>query len=254
VIVGFQCIWPFITKSKLYFLLNDTYCYLQLILFVFNVLSNFSISAEIETLNIEQSNRDFAFLEPERIIEHALRYAKAPVTTTNFGPYEAVILHMVTQIKPDMKVVWIDSGYNTPHTYKVAQQLMDKLSLNIEVYTPKVSAARCDASMGGIPSVDDPRHAEFTEQFKLEPFSRAMREQAPDVWFTAVRSEQTEFRKEMEVFGEGPNGMLKVAPLLHWTEADMQAYLDRFDLPNVERYFDPTKALANRECGLHTKL
>ena len=205
-------------------------------------------------LDIEKANSEYGQKTPSEIIEWALSQAKKPITTTNFGPYEAVILHMVTQVKPDTPVIWIDSGYNTRETYKVAESLIASLKLNVEVYTPKVTAARRDAALGGIPGVDEPEHAEFTEQFKLEPFSRAMREQAPDVWFTAVRSEQTEFRQDMEVFGTGPNGVIKVAPVLHWREADMQAYLEKHGLPNVEKYFDPTKALANRECGLHTKL
>ncbi|WP_421861841.1 phosphoadenosine phosphosulfate reductase family protein [Motiliproteus sp.] len=205
-------------------------------------------------LDIAKANQELLNASPQQIIEWAIKQAKNPITTTNFGPFEAVILHMAVQVKADIPVVWIDSGYNTRETYKVAQQLIDTLNLNIDVYTPKVSAARCDAALGGIPSVDDERHAEFTEQFKLEPFARAMNEYQPDVWLTAVRSEQTAFRQEMEIVGTGPNGVLKVAPLLHWKEADMQRYLEENDLPNVIKYFDPTKALANRECGLHTKL
>lgn len=58
----------------------------------------------------------------------------------------------------------------------------------------------------------------------------------------------------MEVFANGPDGMLKVAPLLHWREQEMLAYLQKHDLANEMNYFDPTKGLANRECGLHTKL
>ncbi len=205
-------------------------------------------------LDIDKVNQELAGATPQKVIEWALSVADKPLVTTNFGPFEAVILHMATQIKADIPVIWIDSGYNTRETYKVAQQIIEALDLNIDVYTPKISAARRDAALGGIPSIEDEGHAEFTQQFKLEPFSRAMKEHQPDVWLTAVRSEQTAFRQEMELVSQGPDGMLKVAPVLHWKEADMQTYLEQFGLPNVEKYFDPTKALANRECGLHTKL
>lgn len=204
--------------------------------------------------DLTAANQALQGAEPQQVIAWALEQAEAPLVTTNFGPYEAVILHMVTQVKADIPVVWIDSGYNTRETYLVAERLIETLKLNIEVYTPKVTAARRDAALGGIPSVEDEAHPEFTEQFKLEPFNRAMTEMKPDVWFTAVRSEQTEFRQGMELVSRGPNDVLKVAPLLHWREADMQGYLEQFELPNVVKYFDPTKALANRECGLHTKI
>lgn len=205
-------------------------------------------------IDVNKANQTLGNSDPQKIIEWAVNAAPNPLISTNFGPYEAVILHMATQAKADIPVIWADSGYNTRETYKVAEQLIASLKLNISVYTPKMTAARWDNAHDGIPDIDEKRHAVFTEHFKLEPFSRAMRELTPDVWLTAVRSEQTALRQNMDVFSLGPNGVIKVAPLLHWKEADMQSYLQEHNLPNVENYFDPTKGLANRECGLHTKL
>ena len=205
-------------------------------------------------MNYEQINQDLANKSAQEIIDWAVAQGGNPIVTTNFGPQEAVILHMAVQAKADIPVVWIDSGYNTSQTYKIAEEIIEKLNLNVHVFTPRVSAARCDAALGGIPAVDDPRHPEFTEQFKLEPFRRAMTEMAPSVWLTAVRSEQTEFRSNMEVASEGIGGCIKVAPLLDWTTEQMASYLEANGLPSVEKYFDPTKALGNRECGLHTKI
>ena len=45
-----------------------------------------------------------------------------------------------------------------------------------------MSAARLDAVMGGIPTIDDPSHTEFTQQFKLKPFKRGMVQLALEVW------------------------------------------------------------------------
>ena len=42
------------------------------------------------------------------------------VISTNFRPLEAVLLHMVVQVQPDIPVLWVDHGYNTPQTYKCA--------------------------------------------------------------------------------------------------------------------------------------
>jgi len=47
---------------------------------------------------------------------------------------------------------------------------------------------------------------------------------------------------------------VKVAPLFNLTSADLDAYLAAHQLPDEHDYFDPTKALETRECGLHTKL
>ena len=86
---------------------------------------------------------------------------------------------------------------------------------------------------------------------KIEPFERALGEMAPDVWFTALRAEDTPERSRMTPASRNADGLLKIAPLLNWTAKDLHTYLQRHDLPNEFDYFDPTKVEAKRECGLH---
>ncbi|MDT0619450.1 phosphoadenosine phosphosulfate reductase family protein [Salinisphaera sp. P385] len=205
---------------------------------------------DTDTTNL---NQQLANQSAEAIVAWALSRPGRPLITTNFGPYSAVLLHMCTQVRPDLPVLWVDSGYNTRQTYLYAENLIEMLDLDIHVYNPLQSAARRDALMG-IPDVDDPRHETFTEQVKLEPFRRAFADLKPDLWLTALRREQTEFRQGLEtVTQDQPGGVLKVSPLLDWRETDMKAYLLAHGLPNENRYFDPTKVLGNRECGLHNR-
>jgi phosphoadenosine phosphosulfate reductase len=63
---------------------------------------------------------------------------------------------------------------------------------------------------GATPALDDPRHAAFTEEVKLEPFARALRETAPKVWFTALRATDTAVRAQMEPVSINPDGLIKV--------------------------------------------
>jgi phosphoadenosine phosphosulfate reductase len=104
----------------------------------------------------------------------------------------------------------------------------------------------------GIPGIEDPNHAIFTEQVKLEPFKRAMSEHKPDVWFTNLRKGQTALRDTLDILSQSKDGVLKVSPFYHWNDAQLDAYLGHLGLPNEHKYFDPTKVLDNRECGLHT--
>ncbi|WP_281647363.1 phosphoadenosine phosphosulfate reductase family protein [Parendozoicomonas sp. Alg238-R29] len=204
------------------------------------------------TQSLQEQSASLKGKSPEDIIQAVLADAKNPVITTNFGPHEAAILHLAVQQKPDIPVIWIDSGYGTAATYKFAQQLIRSLKLNIYVYHPKYSRAYREAVHGGIPEVDTPEHDAFTQEVKLEPFNRAMKEYAPDVWLTAIRQEQTAFRQNLDILTETQDGLLRVAPLFYWTELDLEEYLVENDLPIEEDYFDPTKVLGNRECGLHT--
>ncbi|PRX48039.1 phosphoadenosine phosphosulfate reductase domain-containing protein [Salegentibacter salegens] len=196
-------------------------------------------------------NQQFKGITPAEIVQWVISNSARPVITTNFRPYEAAILHAVSEIDPVIKVIWCDTGYNTPQTYKHAKQVIDQLSLNVKLYTPKQTAAYRDALFGGIPDINNPQHEDFTKQVKLEPFLRAMRQQNPDVWFTNLRKGQTSFRDSIDILSYSKDGILKVSPFYHWSDEKLDAYLEQHALPNEFKYFDPTKVLENRECGLH---
>lgn len=201
--------------------------------------------AQVQKLNIQ-----FKGIPPEEIISWAVKHADTPVVTTNFRPYEVAILHAVSGVKKDIPVVWCDTGYNTPKTYKHADEIISKLNLNVKLFVPKQTTAHRDAVMG-IPQIDDPKHAIFTEQVKLEPFKRAMAAHQPDVWFTNLRKGQTALRDSLDILSLSKDGVLKVSPFYHWNDAKLDTYLRQRNLPNEHKYFDPTKVLENRECGLH---
>lgn len=205
----------------------------------------------MKSLDIAQLNKDLQDKSPIEIISWALSIAQNPLVTTNFRPYEVAILNACTQVDKNLKVIWCDTGYNTPQTYAHANELIETLELNIHLYVPKQTAAHRDATMG-IPQINDPRHKIFTEQVKLEPFNRAMSEHKPDVWFTNLRKGQTAFRSSIDIVSISKEGLIKVSPFYHWSDAELDTYLANHNLPNEFTYFDPTKVLENRECGLHS--
>ncbi|GFD76998.1 hypothetical protein KUL113_64180 [Tenacibaculum sp. KUL113] len=204
----------------------------------------------IETMNLEAVNAELKNKSPKEIIVWALLQANKAVVTTNFRPYEGAILHAVASVKNSIDVIWCDTGYNTPQTYKHAEELIEKLQLNIQLYVPKQTVAHRNITLG-LPTVDDPKHAVFTEQVKLEPFKRAMEEHKPNVWFTNLRKGQTAFRDSIDIVSRSKDGVLKVSPFYHWSDEKLDAYLEEHQLPNEFKYFDPTKVESNRECGLH---
>ena len=204
-------------------------------------------------LDLTSINSQLREQSPSHIIQWALQQGQKPIVTTNFGPHEAAILHMVTQLSANIPVICVDHGYNTQATYRFADQLTKTLALNIHYFTPRVTAKRREVIYGGFPSIDDEAaHDTFTREVKLEPFTRAMEEFQPDVWLTAIRKEQTPFRDSLDIVTQDlSSGILKVAPLFYWSELDLEEYLVENDLPIEEDYFDPTKVLKDRECGLH---
>lgn len=201
-------------------------------------------------MNIREINQQLITKSPLDVVKWAIDYAEKPIVTTNFRPYESAILHLVTQVKPDIPVIWCDTGYNTPNTYRHAHELIEKLNLNVQIYVPQQTVGFRNITLG-IPEVDTPEHKIFSEQVKLEPFKRAMAEWQPDLWFTNLRHGQTAFRDGIDILSEGRNTEYKISPFYHYADEDLDKYLAEHHLPNETKYYDPTKALAHRECGIH---
>jgi phosphoadenosine phosphosulfate reductase len=211
------------------------------------------LDSAIDNLNLAEQNAVLRNSSAQDIVRWALSLNEPIIASTSFSPNSAVMLHLVSSIKPDLPIIWVDSGYNTRDTYLVAEKLIADLKLNMHVYTPHMSAARRDALMGiPMPGEDESLHREFTRQVKLEPFAKALDEFKPRIWLAGIRAEETAFRKTLNVLSWDSRGILKVAPLFHLQEAELDAYMERYQLPSCRKYFDPTKVADDRECGLHT--
>jgi len=204
----------------------------------------------ISRKNIHLFNQNLRYETPSEIIKFALQFAEKPWLTTSFGPYSAALLHAATRQKEELQVVWCDTGYNREATYIHAHFLIEKLHLNMDVFTPNYTTAFIE-SMIGEPTIDNPKHEFFSEKVKLEPFQRALKKYTPDVWFTNLRKHQTNYRKSIDILSFTEEGILKVCPFYHFTDAQMLEFMEKHNLPTEFDYYDPVKALENRECGIH---
>lgn len=208
--------------------------------------------AELQPLNDR-----FQTASPRDILAWALEQGPSLVTT-NFRPYEAVILHLTASLRPDVPVLWVDHGTNLPETYRFAEACRNRLGLNLKPYLSRMTSAHWLAVNGGqVPMPDEVERVEsFSRIMKLEPFERGMTELAPAVWITALRREQNPQRAATlkPVMWDAKFRCLKVNPILDWTPADLEAYLAEHGLPNELTYYDPAKGDEKHECGLHAKL
>jgi phosphoadenosine phosphosulfate reductase len=186
-------------------------------------------------------------------IDRAKKSGGNAIVSTNFRPYEAVVLHLATQAQQDIPVLWVDHGYNRPATYEHAEEVKRLLGLNLKAYLPRITPAHRDAVDGPIPTPEDEEGLKkFSALMKLEPFQRGMRELAPAIWITALRKVQNPNRAELDIVSADSNfGSLKISPVFYFSDAEMETYLTEHNLPNEWDYFDPAKADEKRECGLH---
>jgi len=208
---------------------------------------SFTFSADADLVAL---NEQFENAKPSDVMRFTIENATNPVVFTNFRPLAVAFLHLVTQPNKDIPVIWVDHGFNTPETYRHIERVVEKLDLNLKVYSPRMSAAHYTAVHGPIPVLDTPEHDQFSEIVKLEPFDRAMSEVKPDVWLNGIRHDQNGHRKNLDVFTFGSHQTVRVAPMFHLKETDVEKYISQYELPDNHDYFDPTKGEEHRECGL----
>lgn len=152
------------------------------------------------------------------------------VMTTSFGVQSAVMLHLVTRIVPTIPVVFIDTGYLFPETYRFAEELTQRLRLNLKIYQPLMTAARQEAIHGkrweqGIDGLK-----RYNLMNKVEPMDRAVRELGATAWLAGLRRDQSSSREHLPIVHR-QNRITKIHPILDWTNARVHRYLAEHDLP-----------------------
>ncbi len=166
----------------------------------------------------------------ERVQWAVDRYGERLILTTSFGIQSAVMLHLVTQKVPDIPVVFIDTGYLFPETYRFADQLTEQLKLNLKVYQPAMSAARQEALFGkrwdqGVEQLD-----RYNLINKVEPMDRAVRELGAEAWLAGLRRSQASTRENRPVM-QVQNKVTKIHPIIDWDNRTVHEYLSNHGLP-----------------------
>ena len=184
-----------------------------------------------DQLSLDDSNAALADLTaPERarwIVEH---FPGPFALTSSFGAQSAVMLHMMTTVRPDMPVVLIDTGYLFPQTYAFVDTLTSRLDLNLKVYRPHLSPSWQEARYGRLWEQGVEGIEQYNRMNKVEPLKRALEELRIRTWFSGVRSDQSDVRSRMAVL-EFKEGRYRGHPILDWTDRDVYQYLKDNDLP-----------------------
>ncbi len=182
--------------------------------------------------DIDRAREELTDLDAKRIIEWAdATFGPGLVLSTSFGIQSAVMLHLVTQVIPKIPVIWVDTGYLPPETYRFAEELTERLDLNLKVYQSPMSPARMEALHGRLWEAGTVEALNLYDRIrKVEPMQRALRELNATAWLAGLRRGQTDHRKSLSVI-EQQSGLYKILPIITWTAKDIYEYLMAYDLP-----------------------
>ena len=222
---------------------------------------------------LAQLNTAFSALDtPARVAKALDILPGAHVLSSSFGAQSAVMLHLVTRVRPDIPVVLIDTGYLFPETYRFVDQLTGRLDLNIKVYRSDSSPAWQETRFGKLWEQGRDGIERYNRLNKVEPMERALAELGGQTWFSGLRRLQATTRRSIQPI-EHRRGRYKVHPLFDWTDRDIGRYLRTNELPYHPLWdkgylsigdWHTTRSIAEagseaglrffglkRECGLH---
>ena len=185
-------------------------------------------------------NRMFRGTETEEwlraVIEGSLAGDTAVVSS--FGADSAVLLHLISQIDPNVPVLFLDTGKHFPETLAYRDELTDRLGFRrIDLY-PEIADLKARDESGLRWSYDPDGCCELR---KVRPLAKALEEY--DASFTGRKAFQSSTRANLprfEVDASDAQGRLKINPLIDWSADDITAYFEKHDLPRhplVERGF-----------------
>ena len=192
---------------------------------------------------------------------------------------DSVVIHLATQIRPDVRVFSIDTGRLPEEAYLCAEEIREKLGVRIEWYFPRHEAIeKLETEKGPFSfkqSLDARR--ECCHIRKVEPLRRALT--GLTAWITGLRRADHAARRAVPKIERDPlhGNILKINPLADWTDEEVKHYIVRQGIP-YNRLLDrnypsigcacctravepgddprggrwPWESADHKECGLHT--
>lgn len=221
-------------------------------------------------------HEDFGTKSAEERIRWAIQeFPGKAVLTTSFGAQSSALLHLATQIQPDLPVLFIDTGYHFPETISFAEELNRKLKINLITYRPLLSPTDIESRYGKIWEKGPEGLEQFHEIIRVEPLRRALRDLDPAIWIAGLRRSSSESRQKMD-FLTRQDARFKFLPLLDWSDRELGQYLQTHSLPyhplwaqgyvsigdrvttkRLDEVSDPSQLRHfgwKRECGIHDRV
>jgi len=146
--------------------------------------------------------------------------------TSSFA--DGVLAHLASRVAPGTDVVFLDTGLHFPETLRVREQVAATLPVRVRSVRPGLTVGQQDGEYG--PRLFSRAPDECCALRKVEPLERALADY--DAWAAGLRRDESPTRSGTPVVHfEASRGKVKVNPIATWTQADVDAYVSRWNIP-----------------------
>lgn len=188
---------------------------------------------EVTARQIQEWNSRFENTSAEEMLEYFMKeFGERLALSSSLGAEDQVLTDMMEKINPGVRVFTLDTGRLFPETYHLIARTESHYNMKMEVFFPTTESVENMVKEHGInlfyKSLD--LRKKCCHVRKLEALSRAFA--TLDVWVCGLRREQSVTRQQIhKVEWDENNHILKLNPLVDWTEAQTWDYIRKNGVP-----------------------
>ncbi|WBB66624.1 phosphoadenylyl-sulfate reductase [Micromonospora sp. WMMD812] len=146
---------------------------------------------------------------------------------------DAVLAHLVSRVAPGVDVVFLDTGLHFPETLRVRDEVARTLPVTVRSIRPRLTVGQQDGQYG--PRLFNKSPDDCCQLRKVEPLERAL--SGYDAWAAGLRRDESPTRANTPVVAfDARRGKVKVNPIATWTQADVDGYVARWNVPVNELF------------------
>lgn len=156
-------------------------------------------------------------------------YGEEIVYACSFGIEGIVLIDLISKVKPDAKIVFLDTDVHFKETYETIERVKAKYpQLRIEMKKPSLTLEEQAEKFG--PALWEREPNQCCNIRKLVPLNETL--SGAKAWISGLRREQSPTRANVEFVNLDKRfESIKVCPLIHWTWKDVWRYVSKHDLP-----------------------
>jgi phosphoadenosine phosphosulfate reductase len=174
-------------------------------------------------VDLVEANERLAKAIPRDILRWAVeRFHPRLTMATAFGPEGCIIIHMLAEIEPRVRVFNLETGYQFAETLELRDRIAERYGIEVELVRSDTTVEQYEAQHGGPLYIHQPDQC--CHDRKIIPLRRAVA--GYDAWISSIRADQSSHRAGASVVGwDAKFGLIKVNPLLSWTHRDVWAFV-----------------------------
>jgi phosphoadenosine phosphosulfate reductase len=196
---------------------------------------------------IEVLSQEFEAKTPQEIIRWAVdTFWPEIALSSSFQTQSVPLLHMASLIRRDILIFFLDTGYHFWETLIFREQLASEWHLNVlDLYRDTRWDVFAKQHTRTLP-VEDPNLCCFFN--KVQPMQKALKDMK--AWISGIRRDQTSVRAHAKILELQDDGLLKINPLLNWTQADVKKYSEENHLPSHPLFTKGYRSIGCAPCTI----